>query len=322
MKLANIRDFHSFRRRDGSIDTSLETQIEREIESPGIPLLRKLASGKVNFDYQQRLLVARLVALQSVRVPYERSFMDRNNVDNLRSYIEQMDEDSKRLGAPVNAIEIAVTPRDDPRLIRNWMRVTRAQILAEIRDAEEDPLRSSRETFFGLAESVGRIIARMEWAVRYASGATPFVTSDRPVIRSFSDGPAMGRGINDLRAEIRFPLSSTSILEIKHHQWLVDAVRKKRRRSSLKPKVNTEWTIDTGDANDAFVNTFNLRMAKQAHLLVFSGRPQGWLTEWTKDPIKPDKSAVKVLDTEERLRVFGEKKPRLTRKQEWVTSTD
>ena len=91
VNLANIRDFHSFKRPDGSIDTSLETQIEREIEIPGIPLLRKLALGKVNLDYQQRSIVARLVALQNVRVPYERSFMDQNNIDNLRSYIEEMD---------------------------------------------------------------------------------------------------------------------------------------------------------------------------------------------------------------------------------------
>ena len=37
--LANIRDFHSFRRPEGTIDSSLETRIEREIESPGIPLV-------------------------------------------------------------------------------------------------------------------------------------------------------------------------------------------------------------------------------------------------------------------------------------------
>ena len=322
VNLANIRDFHSFKRPDGSIDTSLETQIEREIETPGIPLLRKLALGKVNLDYQQRSLVARLVALQNVRVPYERSFMDQNNIDFLRSHIEEMDEASQRLGGPVNTIEIAITPRDDPRLIKNWVRKTRAQILAEIKEAEEDPQRSSRETFFGLSESVGRIVARMEWTVRYASGAARFVTSDRPVISSFSDGPAAGRGLNDFRAEIRFPLSNTSILEIKHRQWLVDAVRKKSRRGGLEPKKNTDWTIGTGDADDAFVDSFNRKMAKQAHLLVFSGSAQGWLTEWMKEPLKAEKRAVNVLDTEEHLSVLGEKKPRLTRKREWVTSNE
>jgi len=81
VNLANIRDFHSLKRPDGSIDTSLEILIEREIESPGIPLIRKLASERSILDYKQRSLVARL-GLQSVRVPHERSFMDSNNVDN------------------------------------------------------------------------------------------------------------------------------------------------------------------------------------------------------------------------------------------------
>jgi hypothetical protein len=233
-----------------------------------------------------------------------------------------MDEDSKRLGAPVNAIDIAFTPRDDPRLIKNFVRVTRAQILAEIKEAEEDPRRSSRENFFGLAESVGRIIERMEWAVRYASGAARFVTSDRPVVRSFSDGNAMGRGLNDLRAEIRFPLSGTSILEIKHRQCLVDAVRRKTRGGGLKSREKKAWIIAEGDADDAFVNTFNQTMARQAHLLVFSGVAQGWLSDWMKEPFKPEKRAVKVLDTRERLKIQGEKRPRLTRKQEWITSSE
>ena len=109
------------------------------------------------------------------------------------------------------------------------MRITRAQILAELREAEEDPQRSSRETFFGLASALEAILVKMEWTVRYASGSSRFITSDRPVIRSFSDGPSIGRGLRDLRAEIGFPLSSTSILEIKHRQWHINAARKRTR---------------------------------------------------------------------------------------------
>lgn len=52
--------------------------------------------------------------------------MDPTNVDNLRFYIDEMDKSARRLGQPANAIEIAVTPRDDPKLIRNWVRITRA----------------------------------------------------------------------------------------------------------------------------------------------------------------------------------------------------
>lgn len=318
--LANIRDFHSVKRADGSIDTTLETRIEREIESPGVPLLRKLASGKTNLDFQQRSRVARLIALQMVRVPYERNFMDQNNIDNLRSYIAEMDSDSERLGLPVNAIEIAITPRDDPRLIRDWIRVTRAQILAEIKEAEEDPRHSSRENLLGLADTLGVIIARMEWTVRYASGSARLITSDRPVVLSFSDGIALGRGLKDLRAEIRFPLSNASVLEIKHRQWLIEAVRKNSPRRGFKPKQKADWTIRSNDADDLFVDSFNQKMASRAHLLVFSGSTQAWLTEWLKAPLKAEKQAVNTLETQDFLSVPGERTPRLTRKRGWFIS--
>ena len=234
--LATIRDFHSFRRLDGTIDSSLETRIEREIESPGIPLVRKLASGKVNIDYKHRSAVARLIGLQNVRVPYERSFMDKNNVDNLRSFIDEMDEMSRRLNAPVNAIDVAITPHDDPKLIKNWSRFTRAQILAELKQAEEDPHKSSRDTFFSLAADLEKIFVKMEWTVRITSGSSRFITSDRPVIRYSADGKGLGRGLRDLRSEVKFPLSSTSILEMKHRNWLPEAVRKRRRNDNSRVK--------------------------------------------------------------------------------------
>lgn len=226
--LANIRDFHSFKRPDGAIDCSLETQIEREIESPGIPIIRKLTSGKVNLGHTQRLALARLIGLQSVCVPYERSFMDANNVDNLHAFIVEMDEAANKLGAPVNALDLAVTPQDDPRLIKKWTRITREQVLAELREAEQHPGKSSRDTFLGLAGDLARIFMKMEWTVRYISGSCRFITSDRPVIRRSTDKEELGRGMRDLRSEIVFPLSATAILEIKHHNWLIDAVRKRR----------------------------------------------------------------------------------------------
>lgn len=74
--LANRHDYHSFKRPDGTIDYSLETQIGSEIESPGIPVIQKLAAGKVNISHAERTTLAKLIALRSVRVPFERNFMD------------------------------------------------------------------------------------------------------------------------------------------------------------------------------------------------------------------------------------------------------
>jgi hypothetical protein len=315
--LANIRDFHSFKRPDGSIDCSLETQIEREIETPGIPIIRMVISGKTNLDFGQRLSLAKLVALQSVRVPFERNFMDSNNVDNLSSYLEEMDEASRKLNAPVNAIDVAVTPRDDPRLIKKWARITREQILAEIREAREDPRKSSRDTLVLLAGDLAKVFVQMEWIVYQASGTGCFITSDRPVVRTSTDNKGFGRGIRDLRSEISFPLSSTVMLRMKHYNWLLDEIRK-RRPNEIKPRRKApSQEIANLQVEDEFVELSNRTHANQAHLLVFSGRKQDWLCDWMHEPLKSPKRAVAVSDTE--LNLSTHRQPaKMTRKREFI----
>lgn len=64
-----------------------------------------------------------------------------------------------------------------------------------------------------------------------------------------------------------------------------------------------------------------MTMAKQAHLWVFSGREQGWLKDWMKEPLKPAKRAVTILDTELLMSAHKEK-PRLTRKREWIVGQE
>jgi hypothetical protein len=302
INLANIRDFHSYKRADGSIDCSLEARIEKEIESPGIPILRRLVSGKTNLDYGQRVALARLVALQSIRVPYERNFMDGNNVHNLRSFLNEMDEDAQRLGAPVNAIDIAVTPRDDPKLITKRVRISREQILAEIGHAEKDPGRSSRDALFPLTDGLSKVLVHMEWSVYHASGTERFITSDRPVVRDSADDRGLGRGLKDLRSKMNFPLSSTALLEIRHHNWLINAIRKRRPNQAPLRRKAPNQEITVCEATDSFVEAANLAHAEQAHLWVFSGREQAWIRTWMQKPLKVPKQVVTVSDRMQDLR--------------------
>src|SRR5208282_5222612 len=63
------------------------------------PVLRDHRGGRL----------ARLIALQHVRVPYERDFLDRQNKENLESYLEDMDLAAARVGRPVSAIDVYVS---------------------------------------------------------------------------------------------------------------------------------------------------------------------------------------------------------------------
>jgi hypothetical protein len=286
-----------------------------------MPVLRKLASGKASIDHVQRLKLAKLIALQSVRVPFERNFMDRNNKDNLLSYLAQMDEDSRRHNAPVNAIQIAITPVDDPRLIKKWSTITRAQVLAALREVEEDPTRSSRETFLGLAGAIAEIYMSMEWTIHCIQGSQRFITSDRPVLRHYSGGGGPGRGLRDIRSEVYFPLSSTALLHMKHHNWLIDQIRKRRRGPPSPRRRPAHQTIGCLGAEGGLVEKVNRTVADRAHLWVFSGREEGWLIDWMSKPFKKPKRAVTVVEEEQYLS-SGHEPATLTRKREFVVTED
>jgi hypothetical protein len=314
-KLANIRDYHSFKRPDGTIDCSLEVQIEREIETPGIPVIRKLVAGKTNLDYSERLRLAKLIALQAVRVPYERNFMESNHKQNLLSYIEDMDQRSCNKNAPVNAIEVAAAPGADPRLIKEWVPVTRAQILADLRQLEEDPGSSSRHILLGLAADLAKIYMQMEWTIFYATGADRFITSDRPVITISSGDKNLSRGIKDVRSKIIFPLSSAALLQMEHHNWMLDAVR----RSPSKAKQKKSPCVAPSSAPEKLVEMVNRMQAARAHLWIFSGRKENWLKEWMKAPLKEPKHVVSIVD-EQLIKGTDGGPSRITRKREFVVS--
>ncbi len=302
VNLARIRDYHSYINPDGSLDDRLEARIARDIESAGIAAIRKLASGNVNLSYPQRLAIAKMIALQSVRVPFERTFVDSFSVNSLRRYVEQMDEDSIKLGRPVNAIDIAVTPQDDPRLIKEWTRCTREDILAELRAIEKDPGKPSRDVFFDLAEDISRILVRMDWVVYFASQEGSFITSDHPVVRTSTDGKILGRGIRDVRSEVHFPLSGTACLQLSNRNTLAEELRKRRRKQKGRRDSAGALRIDPREASDDFIRRTNRAQADHAHRWIFSGHEHGWLVEWMKESTRSPKRASETVCRESRIR--------------------
>ena len=293
----------------------LETQIGSEIESPGIPVIQKLAAGNVHISHAERTTLAKLIALQSVRVPFERNFMDSNHREDLLSYLSDMDEESRRLGVPVNALEVSVTPRDDPRLIQNWVTFRRSDVLAMLKELEEDPGRTSRETFFGLADHLAETLVAMEWTLYCASGKSRFITSDRPVIVDSADEAGISRGLKDMRTTVTFPLTGTALLQLKHRNWLVDAVRKRSRNEPARRRKPANPVIAVLQADGGFVDSLNALQANHAHLWVFSRAGQNWLSDWAQAPLKEAKQAAKALDTERYINTHGQPaRPTRTRK--------
>jgi hypothetical protein len=318
-KLANRHDYYSFKRPDGTLDYSLETQIGSEIESPGMPVIQKLAGGKVNISHAERTALARLIALQNVRVPFERDFLDSNARDNLLGYLAEMDEESIRLGGPVNELKLGVAPRADPRLIKEWVSVQRDVVEHMLRELDADPGQTSRETIFGLSYDLAKIMVGMEWSVYRASGSARFITSDRPVIVDSDGEDGFGRGLKDMRTTVTFPLSGVALLQLKHRNWLVDEVRKRRGSKPTHRSKPANRVVTVSPADDAFVGSLNTHQANHAHLWIFSGSRNDWLSGWSQASLKAPKRAEKVLDVEEVISTHGEP-ARRTRKREFVVS--
>src|SRR5262249_812139 len=70
--LASRRNYYSVTRRDGTTDEQFESFLATEIEGPGIPIIRRLASTSAQLNWEDRGKLSALIAMQEVRVPWMR----------------------------------------------------------------------------------------------------------------------------------------------------------------------------------------------------------------------------------------------------------
>lgn len=309
-KLANLRDYYASRK-NGTTDYSLETEIEREVEGPGLAVIRKLISGRTNISWQERHHLAKLIALQSVRIPYERDFMESNHKATLLGYIADMDEASRDAGRSVDAIEVGVSAVDDPRLI-NWRRVTRQEVLQELRELAHDPGSGSRHLLLYLSGKISEIYVDMDWTVFNISGSDRFTTSDRPMIVSYPDRIGRGRGIKDPRTEVIFPLAGKILLKMRHRNWMLSAIRRKRSKSEVKQRPTLKWL----DASPELVKAANQHQVERAYFWVFSGSERSSLEDWMTSPSKEPKR-VTIVD-ESAGENISSAMPRMIRKRQFI----
>ena len=69
LDIAKARNFYAFKNENGEWDDSLEEIIESAVETPGLPVLKKLAKGNARLKWEERTALAMLVAFQEVRTP-------------------------------------------------------------------------------------------------------------------------------------------------------------------------------------------------------------------------------------------------------------
>jgi hypothetical protein len=197
-RVAFSRDFYGFVV-DGVRDVSVETWLQRYVEDPGAPALRRVLEGRWPPCGEDRAVIAAFAAFQLLRTPLVRAFMVQIDqvtapllwsAEVLRSTLEHAElTDLEKLAVVHQArarMPAALTRPPDPRGLLRTM----------IREADRH---------------VPRLLAR-EWSLLQSSSPL-LVTSDNPVARFFPAGAPDGfNGLAPADAELHLPLSPDTLL--------------------------------------------------------------------------------------------------------------
>lgn len=284
-ELAQERSYYSVRRPDGTWDDSLEHDIERRIETPGLAVIRELSHGKTRLNWSERNALALLMAVQRLRVPHLRQMIDAAHADMIQQLLIEYDEREQREGPGQMWIRhVPMMPRpNEPERARAY--VSREELQEMQRSLQEDPGQFSRETLFSLATSVARILGRMKWTVLYSDRA-PFITSDCPVLLRHERKDIKHAGLIRPDTNIEFPLSRVALLSATHDSALMKRVAGLGQNSKARRIMNQIPEIRVSKAAEDQIQQFNLNQAQYCSRWVFSGRPGDWLVPVLQDHSK------------------------------------
>jgi hypothetical protein len=281
--IAKERNFYAFRNEKGEWDDSLEEIIGRTVETPGLPVLQKLAKGNTRLNWGERTALALLVAFQEVRTPTSLQ----RTIDYTKAMTERLLRDVRVANPTQRTIDLV--GKDGKKNT-----VTLAEIEESQADLEKENSFGKLKLAMGPAMELYRYYRQMKFTMHYRSGAQRFITTDNPVIRVYSNSK-YGTGLNRNDAEIRFPVSSGAFLTITHDlkfaEQLIKATEAKRAKLLNRlPEVQIRYI------SDAEVVSFNRGHVRHARMWVFSPEK----SEWIPELLKERSAAPEVVDLSSR----------------------
>ena len=278
-ELARQRSYYSFRQPDGTWNDSLEEEIERRVESPGLEVVRILASGNTRLKWPQRNALAMFMAMQRFRVPHLRQLLDASHAEMVQRLLAEYDRREKEQGPGrlwIRSISPVARPGEKERPPTY---VSKEELEKELQSLQEDPGQFSRESLFSMAVSFERLFRRMKWTVHYSNGDEPFITSDCPALLWHERTDVEHAGIIRPDTHIEFPLSRTSLLSLTHDFALIDRFSRLRRDGEKRCLLDNLPEIRVMQADKGQVHEFNLKQAQYCSQWAFSGRQNDWLIE-------------------------------------------
>jgi hypothetical protein len=292
--LATQRNYHSFKRADGTWDDSLELKLQKDVEDPGLEILRLLADGKTRLDWQQRDRLSLLIAVQRFRVPHMRDLMDSHIKDEIRALLSEYKRREQEMGGDPGEMIVGVANGLNPNE-KLEMAFTKDDLERLLKKYDEDPQRLSREHFMNLASKFAQIFRVMKWTVYYTAGPSRFITSDCPVAMAFIRTDIDTVAIVRPDCRILFPLSRTSLLFMEHDIALIARLNKIGPTSTRRKLLNRLPEIRIASASTEDVTSFNAIQVEQASRWVFAGQRNDWMVPKLQQASKNVRQVVKTI---------------------------
>lgn len=271
-ELGKRRKYYSIRNDDGSWDDTQEELIERTIEKPGLPVIKKLSSGNTRLTWEERRALSLYIAFQEYRTPAAREHsraMSRLLNDRILHDV---------LTADPSQTSVGLVGRDGQST-----QVSLEEIVQAHNVLCDDHARQIHTSQVESAFLVQPMYEQMKWTVFYATGEAQFITTDTPVIRVFYGTKSGGTGLNRTDVEVRFPVSASAFMTITHDVPRAHALMKAtdRKRSKVLDKLPE---VRMRHLTDAKVRFFNRGQVRHAHYWVFSGSECPWIQDLLNEP--------------------------------------
>ena len=278
--IATERNFYAFKKENGEWDDSLEAMIDKTVEAPGLPVLKKLANGNTRLNWSERTTLALLVAFQEVRTPASRQ----RALDASKAMTETILHEIREGNPQQETVELI--GKDG-----KGHTVTLAEIAASQADIETETSFERLRLTMGPGMKLYEYYRSMKFTMYYPLGTGRFITTDTPVIRVFSRNRTHGTGINRNDVEIRFPVSSNALLTLTHDLVLAEQLigASKTKRAKL---LNRLPEVRVRHIPDDQVLAFNKGHVRHTRMWAFSSQE----SEWIAALLKERSAAPEVVD--------------------------
>jgi len=153
------------------------------VERPGLPIVKKLASGKTRLNWDERTLLAQLIAFQEVRTPAARQ----RAVEMMRAWTERTLQTVREANPEQKTVGLG---NKDGGLGM----VTLEEIEASQIDLEKKASFNLLRLTMGLALKLYQYYRHFKFTVYYSKGKEQFLTIDTPVIRVFNSNRTLDTG--------------------------------------------------------------------------------------------------------------------------------